>query len=171
MKSHIGFAWENLFVSDIDFTFKIALCERCPIIQVSRAGSHWTKANVTATRPQLSVRKFNTVGLRYRFDHVFRVSDCDNSNSILLASAFEGWGKVMFSQVCVPQGTPPPNPGMGYPLHRPWMGYPLARSGQGVPQVPPPPARTTEGVLDTRRAVCLLRSRRRTFLLVMFLKA
>ena len=72
-----------------------------------------------------------------------------------------------------------------------WGGYP-ARSGWGgtlpggyprqctpparVPpgRVPPPgqvrmgggcyPVRTTEGVLTTRRAVCLLRSRRRTFL-------
>ena len=53
-------------------------------------------------------------------------------------------------------------------------GYP-ARGYQGrVPPLPPPPARsgqdggypvrTTEGVLSTRRAVCLLRSRRRTFL-------
>ena len=50
----------------------------------------------------------------------------------------------------------------GYPL----AGYP--------PQVPPRPGqdgggylvRTTEGVLTTRRAVCLLRSRRRTFLLI-----
>ena len=43
-------------------------------------------------------------------------------------------------------GTPPPGPGRGVPC---WGGY---------------PDRTTEGVLTTRRAVCLLRSRRRTFL-------
>ena len=53
-----------------------------------------------------------------------------------------------------------------------WPGYPPSR----VPPIPqqgtPPgqvrtgryPGRTTEGVLNTRRAVCLLRSRRRTLL-------
>ena len=58
------------------------------------------------------------------------------------------------------------------------------RGGPGTPPPPPPPrggeggtrvrypprggypGRTTEGVLTTRRAVCLLRSRRRTFLLL-----
>ena len=54
--------------------------------------------------------------------------------------------------------TPHPQPGPGgYP------GYP----GQGVPPAggyPPPPFRETDGVLDTPRSVCLLRSRR-TFLL------
>ena len=49
-------------------------------------------------------------------------------------------------------------------------GYPGQVPPQGgyPGQVPPPgggyPGRTTEGVLTTRRAVCLLRSRRRTFL-------
>ena len=43
----------------------------------------------------------------------------------------------------------------GYP------GYPPARDGV----VPPPPVRTTEGVLATWRSVYLSRSRRRTFLL------
>ena len=49
----------------------------------------------------------------------------------------------------------------------PWWGVP----GSGTPPPPPPggyPGRTTEGVLTTRRAVCLLRSRRRTFLLHRF---
>ena len=46
-------------------------------------------------------------------------------------------------------------PGWGVP----WSGTPPARSGWGGY-----PGRTTEGVLTTRRAVCLLRSRRRTFL-------
>ena len=69
-------------------------------------------------------------------------------------------------------------------------GYPPARSGQGVSspggyqgRVPPPgqtrrggtllggyPVRTTEGVLTTRQAVCLLRLRRRIFLLLKLLK-
>ena len=58
-------------------------------------------------------------------------------------------------------GTPPPDRvppwgGSGYP---PQGGYPV-RWGGGYP------VRTTEGVLTTRRAVCLLRSRRRTFLLI-----
>ena len=83
-------------------------------------------------------------------------------------------------------GTPPagmgvPSPGqvrtvrvpkVGYPIAG--MGYPLARSGWGVPEVeyalsgmgvPPPPYMTADGVLDTPRSVCLLCSRRRTFLL------
>ena len=75
-------------------------------------------------------------------------------------------------------GTPP---GSGYPPGGTWLGTP--RGGLGTPPggyltgyppgvwVPPPPrggypGRTTEGVLTTRRAVCLLRSRRRTFLFV-----
>ena len=56
-------------------------------------------------------------------------------------------------------GTPPGT-------RTPPRGYPDPPGG--VPdRVPPPggyPGRTTEGVLTTRRAVCLLRSRRRTFL-------
>ena len=54
-------------------------------------------------------------------------------------------------------------PARGY-LDRvsPWQGTPLpARSGWGGGY----PVRTTEGVVTTWRAVCLLRSRRRTFLL------
>ena len=70
-----------------------------------------------------------------------------------------------------------PQPGMGYLLARdgvpqPEMGTP---EGWGTPSqgwstpwpvmgYPPPPDRTADGVLDTRQAVCLLRSRRRTFL-------
>ena len=51
------------------------------------------------------------------------------------------------------------------------VGYPPARSGWGVPcqggyPVGGYPVRTTEGVLNTRQAVCLLRSRRRTFLFI-----
>ena len=61
----------------------------------------------------------------------------------------------------VPMSSYPPRGGVpmsgyppgGYP-DPPWGGY---------------PGRTTEGVLTTRRAVCLLRSRRRTFLFVYFL--
>ena len=75
-------------------------------------------------------------------------------------------------------GTPPPPRGgyltRGVPSQVPPWGVP---DPGGVPRPPrgggtrsgtPPrgyPGRTTEGVLTTRRAVCLLRSRRRTFLL------
>ena len=65
-------------------------------------------------------------------------------------------------------GVPPPPstwPGgyPGYPLSRPGMRYPPNPDlGQGTS----PPPQTWDGVLATRRAVCLLRSRRRTFLLV-----
>ena len=72
----------------------------------------------------------------------------------------------------------PPWPGMGYPCQQGWgtpqpgqdggylrwgtpeqgWGTPLARDGI------PPRDRTADGVLDTPRPVCLLRSRRRTFL-------
>ena len=72
----------------------------------------------------------------------------------------------------------------GYPARSSWGGYPargypaggvLCR-GAGYPGRVPPrpgqdgggyPVRTTEGVFTTRRAVCLLHSRRRTFLLVL----
>ena len=44
------------------------------------------------------------------------------------------------------------------------MGIPT-KAGGGVPQGRySPPDRTADGVLDTLRLVCLLRSRRRTFL-------
>ena len=92
------------------------------------------------------------------------------------------------------QGTPLARSGRGYPSQGvPTQGTPLARSGweipqprgchlgyppqgqdRGVPQpggvhpgYPPPPPpryRTAHGVLDKRRSVCLLRSRRRTLL-------
>ena len=87
-------------------------------------------------------------------------------------------------------GVPPARSGLGYPLARPrrgtpsqnWgtpqvrMGYiPLAKTGLAYPSplgrvrvgTPPPPRlqdRTAERTLATRRTVCLLRSRRRTFL-------
>ena len=69
----------------------------------------------------------------------------------------------------------PPFPPGGYPDPPGGYltGYPPSPPG-GVPdRVPPPggyPGRTTEGVLTTRRAVCLLRSRRRTFLFNRFLQ-
>ena len=53
----------------------------------------------------------------------------------------------------------PPGVGGGYP-----------DPPRGVPGQVPPPART-EGVLTTRRAVCLLRSRRRTFLFCVSMKS
>ena len=74
-----------------------------------------------------------------------------------------------------PRGVPGP-PGGGYldPPGGTWLGTPPGGVPDRVPppggvpdRVPPPggyPGRTTEGVLTTRRAVCLLRSRRRTFL-------
>ena len=48
----------------------------------------------------------------------------------------------------------------------PWSGTPPSqvRMGEGTLPGGRYPGRTTEGVLTTRRAVCLLRSRRRTFL-------
>ena len=63
------------------------------------------------------------------------------------------------SQVWWPSrdGVPPPHARSGWIPHLGW-GTPLAG-------VPPPRYRTTDGVLDTPRSVCLLRSRRRTFLL------
>ena len=54
------------------------------------------------------------------------------------------------------------------PPHQTWLGVPLLgeypTSGTSAPS--PPPPQVTDGVLDTPRSVCLLRSRRRTFLLV-----
>ena len=50
------------------------------------------------------------------------------------------------------------------------LGYPLPQAGNGIPPgwdwgIPPAQDRAEERVLATRRAVCLLWSRRRTFLL------
>ena len=71
----------------------------------------------------------------------------------------------------LPGGTPLARSGWGYPAkggtllggtlpgYPPRQGTPQPRSGGGGY-----PVRTTKGVLTTRRAVCLLRSRRRTFL-------
>ena len=77
-----------------------------------------------------------------------------------------GGGGGYPSQVQTGGPQPGPDGGGGYPGQ--------VQTGGGVPQpgpdrgvlVPPPPRyRTTDGVLDTPRSVCLLRSRRRTFLL------
>ena len=57
-----------------------------------------------------------------------------------------------------PRGRVPPARD-GVPPGQGWKGYPLARDG-----VPPARDRTADGVLDMRWAICLLRSRRRTFL-------
>ena len=61
----------------------------------------------------------------------------------------------------VPGQVPPGGTRSGTPLGGTQVRYP-----GGVPGPPRGgyPGRTTEGVLTTRRAVCLLRSRRRTFL-------
>ena len=82
-------------------------------------------------------------------------------------------------------GTPPGDL-TGYPPGGDLTGYPggylTGYPPRGVPDRVPPqggyltgypprggyPGRTTEGVLTTRRAVCLLRSRRRTFLFVCY---
>ena len=61
------------------------------------------------------------------------------------------WGGT---QVGYPHGRVPPSPGPGWRV-------PCQEGDQDGGY----PVRTTEGVLTTRRAVCLLRSRRRTFLL------
>ena len=84
------------------------------------------------------------------------------------------WGSGGRGSGYPPGGTRSGTPPGGYLVRYPpgGSGYPPG----GVPgQVPPGggvrvpprggyPVRTTEGVLTTRRAVCLLRSRRRTFL-------
>ena len=73
----------------------------------------------------------------------------------------------------VPPGRVPPGQGQdgGYPARGTLSGYlpgrvpPQPRSERGGY-----PVRTTEGVLSTRRTVCLLRSRRRTFLFHLILR-
>ena len=67
----------------------------------------------------------------------------------------------------VPPSRVPPGPGQdrGVPCWGAQAGY---HSGPG--QDGGYPVRTTEGVLTTQRAVCLLRSRRRTFLFTVFWK-
>ena len=71
-------------------------------------------------------------------------------------------------------GNPPPPLGLdgGTPLgtgqaysHQDWRGSPRPSAVDGGTHPPLPPRdRAAERVLATRRAVCLLRSRRRTFL-------
>ena len=75
-----------------------------------------------------------------------------------------GWGVPPAGGT--PPRVPPIRPGWGYPLlggyptsgtpHQTWLGGTPCRGGT--------PLRETDGVLDTPRSVCLLRSRRRTFL-------
>ena len=85
--------------------------------------------------------------------------------------ARSGWGYP--SQGAPAQGTPPARSGWGgqYPSQgAPTRGTPPARSGGGYPSQggtclgSPPQYRTAHGILDKRRSVCLLRSRRRTVL-------
>ena len=93
-----------------------------------------------------------------------------------------GTPRVRYPPRGVPDQVPPRGgpgqvhpPGGGTRVRYPPGGYPgqVPPPGGYPGQVPPPrggyPGRTTEGVLTTRRAVCLLRSRRRTFLLFVFL--
>ena len=63
-----------------------------------------------------------------------------------------------------PGGTPQPK---GYPT----LGTPPIGPGRGVPLLGEEgtPLQETDGVLDTLRSVCLLRSRRRTFFLLFLL--
>ena len=76
-------------------------------------------------------------------------------------------------------GTPARSRQGGYLSQVQAGGYPsqvqvgVSQQGGTPPQLPPIrpgqggyPGRTTEGVLNTRRSVCLLRSRRRTFLFI-----
>ena len=79
------------------------------------------------------------------------------------------------------RGYPLSRSGWGYPLRRwgvpylaggthPWQGYPSSR-GRGTPRqgYPPFPTRPAQRVLAMLHAVCLLRSRRRTFFFTEFL--
>ena len=96
-------------------------------------------------------------------------------------------GVALGSPVWTWDDPPPSGPGMGYPPIWTWDDPPPIWTWDGVPPpsgpemgftphldldlgwgYPPSPVRTTEGVLATRRAVCLLRSRRRTFLYILF---
>ena len=96
----------------------------------------------------------------------------------LLPPASEGWGKVIFS-VCTHAGVPHSEGGgipsfqawMGVPSHWNWMGVPLISIGMGAGCGYPlsgldgrQSKRAAQWVLATWRAVCLLRSRRRTLL-------
>ena len=68
------------------------------------------------------------------------------------------------------QVPPPPGGTRTPPGQVPPGGVPGSGTPRGGTRTPPPggyPGRTTEGVLTTRRAVCLLRSRRRTFLFIL----
>ena len=88
-----------------------------------------------------------------------------------------GWGWVpgVCPQSKIGWGTTPPVQTWdgGYPQSKIGWGTPPSKIGWGTPPpgqrldgVPPPPS--AKRALATRRAVCLLRSRRRTFLLSMF---
>ena len=86
-----------------------------------------------------------------------------------------GWGDTN----CwggTPPWVPPIGPGWGVPPaggRYPTSGIPLPPSDlvRGVPLPGGAPLRETDGVLDTPRSVCLLRSPRRSFLLHIFLIA
>ena len=89
-----------------------------------------------------------------------------------------GWGRGYPCQGYTPPWVPPIRPGWvvplwGYPPCQTWLGVPLPgvplpiRPGWcGVPLPGRYPPQVTDGVLNTPRSVCLLRSRRRTLLLV-----
>ena len=79
----------------------------------------------------------------------------------LLTTFRRNWESTVFTGVCTGEGYPIKSNG-GYPYPG-WMGVPPSQDGWGYP---PPPLgdRAAQRVLATRRAVCLLRSRRRTVL-------
>ena len=76
----------------------------------------------------------------------------------VLPPAMSKWYPLVRSRC----NTPPPPPSQVR------MGYPPARSGWDSPPPPHTQERTAERALATRRVVCLLRSRRRTFLWYLF---
>ena len=94
-----------------------------------------------------------------------------------LAGGYPWWGWVTPPQV------PPVRPGPGVPCQGvPHLRYPLSDLARVVPHLGYPPSdlvgwypcwggtppQVRDGVLDTPRSVCLLRSRRRTFLFLGF---
>ena len=116
----------------------------------------------------LSQKNFSSAGTFWINGHFPVTNICDTTfnTQCILPPASEGGGRYYFHR-CLYVHT---RRGGGTPsqFHNtstgPWPGieYPPARDG--VPSAPPPD-RTAEGVFATRRAVCLLRSGRRTFLL------
>ena len=121
---------------------------------------------------------FNRTCYNGLFTPATRQSSCVNARGIPTAAyqvlhllSYPGVGVARYPLSWL--GVPPP-PQLDLAGVPPWLaGYPPTHVGY-----PPPgpgqdgggyPVRTTEGVLTTRRAVCPLHSRRRTFLFEQFL--